>query len=145
MNRSQEGQLTPTQLNELVYEQWLMAEIQESSLPRLPEELGNTDICKLEGLFNLQVVICIHFSLVVFSRVWCMIRIQSIPSFRDRPPSPRHLRSYPGYLTGVLLCTWPKWGPPGQIFNSKHHNRLSLLFWEQAGMCHLGPQNRKNV
>lgn len=67
MNRSQERQLTSTQLNELVYEQWLMAEIQESSLPRLPQGLGNTDICKLEGYFNLQVSICIHFSLVMFT------------------------------------------------------------------------------
>lgn len=66
MNRSQERQLTSTQLNELVYEQWLMAEIQESSLPRLPEGLSNTDICKLEGYFNLQVSICIHDSPVVF-------------------------------------------------------------------------------
>ena len=32
-----------------------MADIQESSLPRLPEELGNRDISKLEGHFNLQV------------------------------------------------------------------------------------------
>ena len=39
-----------------------MAEIQESSLPRLPEGLGNTDICKLEGYFNLQVSICIYVS-----------------------------------------------------------------------------------
>ena len=62
MNRSQERQLTSTQLNELVYEQWLMAEIQESSLPRLPEGLGNTDICKLEGYFNLQVSIYIYVS-----------------------------------------------------------------------------------
>lgn len=52
----QERQLSHVELNELVYEQWLMADIQESSLPRLPEELGNRDICKLEGHFNLQVM-----------------------------------------------------------------------------------------
>ena len=49
------GTLSPDQLNELVYEQWLMAEIQESSRPCLPEGLENQDICKLEGTFNLQV------------------------------------------------------------------------------------------
>lgn len=48
--------LSPGQLNELVFEQWLMAEIQESSRPCLPEGLGNRDICKLEGNFNLQVI-----------------------------------------------------------------------------------------
>lgn len=53
----QERQLSSAQLNELVYEQWLMAEIQESSVPRLPEGLENRDICKLEGHFNLQVTI----------------------------------------------------------------------------------------
>ena len=47
--------MSAVELNELVYEQWLMADIQESSLPRLPEELGNSDISKLEGHFNLQV------------------------------------------------------------------------------------------
>jgi len=42
-------------LNDLVYEQWLMADIQESSVPRLPGEIGNVEICKVEGYFNLQV------------------------------------------------------------------------------------------
>ena len=32
-----------------------MADIQESSVPRLPRELGNTENCKLEGYLNLQV------------------------------------------------------------------------------------------
>ena len=54
---TQERQLSSAQLNELVYEQWLMAEIQESSVPRLPEGLENKDICRLEGHFNLQVTI----------------------------------------------------------------------------------------
>lgn len=47
--------MTSPQLNDLVYEQWLMADIQESSAPCLPEGLGNVDVCKLEGYFNLQV------------------------------------------------------------------------------------------
>ena len=32
-----------------------MADIQESSVPRLPGEIGNVEICKVEGYFNLQV------------------------------------------------------------------------------------------
>ena len=47
--------MTPLELNDLVYEQWLMADIQESSVPRLPGEIGNVEICKVEGYFNLQV------------------------------------------------------------------------------------------
>lgn len=47
--------MTPLELNDLVYEQWLMADIQESSVPRLPGEIGNVEICKVEGYLNLQV------------------------------------------------------------------------------------------
>ena len=54
-NTSQERQLTPQELKDLVYEQWLMSDIQESSVPRLPGEVGNVKICKVEGYFNLQV------------------------------------------------------------------------------------------
>ncbi|KAL9969457.1 hypothetical protein ACROYT_G021677 [Oculina patagonica] len=52
---NEERQLSAVQLNELVYEQWLMAEIQESSLPCLPDGLENREMCKLEGHFNLQI------------------------------------------------------------------------------------------
>ncbi|XP_068698702.1 recQ-mediated genome instability protein 1-like [Montipora foliosa] len=66
---NEDRQLTPLELNDLIYEQWLMADIQESSVPRLPRELGNTENCKLEGYFNLQVNSVLNVGEAAYSQI----------------------------------------------------------------------------
>ncbi|XP_029193551.2 recQ-mediated genome instability protein 1-like isoform X1 [Acropora millepora] len=66
---NEERQLTPLELNDLVYEQWLMADIQESSVPRLPGEIGNVEICKVEGYFNLQINSVLNVGEAAYSQI----------------------------------------------------------------------------
>ncbi|KAJ7394247.1 recQ-mediated genome instability protein 1 [Desmophyllum pertusum] len=84
-------QLSSVQLNELVYEQWLMAEIDDSSLPRLPEGLGNRDICKLEGNFNLQINSVLNVGESAYSQIQ-KLKGQDDPqelNYRANPSEPK--------------------------------------------------------